>query len=65
MNIRVQAAAVKLGVLAVLNLYVIPYWIFVAWLDVVTYLHHHGPDEKNPPVPWYRGEEWSYLRGGM
>ena len=26
---------------------------FVVWLDVVTYLHHHGYDKK---VPWYRGE---------
>lgn len=25
----------------------------VVWLDVVTYLHHHGYNEK---VPWYRGE---------
>jgi hypothetical protein len=24
----------------------------VIWLDVVTYLHHHGYDKK---VPWYRG----------
>jgi len=27
--------------------------INVVWLDVVTYLHHHGYNEK---VPWYRGE---------
>jgi fatty acid desaturase len=27
--------------------------VFVMWLDLVTYLHHHG------------GEEWSYLRGGL
>lgn len=26
---------------------------FVAWLDLVTYLHHHGHDEK---LPWYRGK---------
>jgi hypothetical protein len=25
----------------------------VVWLDVVTYLHHHGYEEK---IPWYRGE---------
>ncbi|KAH6799908.1 fatty acid desaturase 8 [Perilla frutescens var. hirtella] len=35
---------------------------FVAWLDLVTYLHHHGHDEK---LPWYRGKEWSYLRRGL
>ncbi|XWS43856.1 hypothetical protein CRYUN_Cryun16bG0140300 [Craigia yunnanensis] len=32
------------------------------WLDFVTYLHHHGHEEK---LPWYRGKEWSYLRGGL
>lgn len=45
-----------LGPLAVFNLYVIPYWINVMWLDAVTYLHHHGPDDANMKVPWYRGE---------
>jgi hypothetical protein len=33
------------------------------WLDVVTYLHHHGTTKEK--MPWYRGEEWSYLRGGL
>lgn len=46
----------------VINLYVVPYWIFVMWLDMVTYLHHHGHDQR---VPWYRGTEWSYLRGAL
>nr|VDC72890.1 unnamed protein product [Brassica rapa] len=33
------------------------------WLDLVTYLlHHHGHEDK---LPWYRGKEWSYLRGGL
>lgn len=27
--------------------------LFVMWLDAVTYLHHHGHDDK---LPWYRGE---------
>ncbi|KAL6275647.1 hypothetical protein ACE6H2_019248 [Prunus campanulata] len=27
--------------------------IFVMWLDIVTYLHHHGYETK---LPWYRGE---------
>ena len=35
------------------------------WLDMVTYLHHHGPEDANMKMPWYRGEEWSYLRGGL
>jgi omega-3 fatty acid desaturase (delta-15 desaturase) len=57
------AATAKLGLLNILNLYVLPYWCFVVWLDVVTYLHHHGTTKEK--MPWYRGEEWSYLRGGL
>ncbi|KAI5066107.1 hypothetical protein GOP47_0018731 [Adiantum capillus-veneris] len=51
-----------IGPMWMLKLYVVPYWAFVVWLDVVTYLHHHGYDEK---VPWYRGQEWNYMRGGL
>lgn len=51
-----------MGPVQMLKLYGIPYWIFVMWLDLVTYLHHHGHEEK---LPWYRGKEWSYLRGGL
>nr|AGB58023.1 chloroplast omega-3 fatty acid desaturase 7-1a [Musa ABB Group] len=54
--------ACLMGPLQVLKLYGIPYLIFVMWLDLVTYLHHHGHNEK---LPWYRGKEWSYLRGGL
>jgi omega-3 fatty acid desaturase (delta-15 desaturase) len=32
---------------------------------MVTYLHHHGPEDAAMKMPWYRGEEWSYLRGGL
>ncbi|KAJ4969733.1 hypothetical protein NE237_002832 [Protea cynaroides] len=51
-----------LGPVQMLKLYGVPYWIFVMWLDLVTYLHHHGHEEK---LPWYRGKEWNYLRGGL
>ncbi|KAK1650986.1 hypothetical protein QYE76_068791 [Lolium multiflorum] len=51
-----------MGPLKMLKLYAIPYAIFVMWLDFVTYLHHHGHQDK---LPWYRGKEWSYLRGGL
>ncbi|KAK1270126.1 hypothetical protein QJS04_geneDACA006104 [Acorus gramineus] len=51
-----------MGPLQMIKLYFVPYWIFVMWLDLVTYLHHHGHEEK---LPWYRGKEWSYLRGGL
>ncbi|KAE8711657.1 Omega-3 fatty acid desaturase [Hibiscus syriacus] len=51
-----------MGPMQLLKLYGIPYVIFVMWLDLVTYLHHHGHEEK---LPWYRRKEWSYLRGGL
>jgi len=41
-------------------LYGVPYLIGVAWLSVVTYLHHTDVE-----VPWYRNEEWNYMRGGL
>ena len=46
---------IALGPLAMFNLYFMPYWINVIWLDLVTYLHHHGP-ETETKIPWYRGE---------
>nr|AEF80000.1 fatty acid desaturase 3 [Corylus heterophylla] len=51
-----------IGPIQMLKLYGIPHLIFVMWLDLVTYLHHHGYEQK---LPWYRGKEWSYLRGGL
>ncbi|XWS74800.1 hypothetical protein CRYUN_Cryun01aG0028700 [Craigia yunnanensis] len=51
-----------MGPIQLLKLYGIPYWIFVMWLDLVTYIRHHGHEEK---LPWYRGKEWSYLKGGL
>jgi hypothetical protein len=49
-------ATYQLGPLAMINLYFIPYWINVVWLDIVTYLHHHGAHDPDEAVPWYRGE---------
>jgi omega-3 fatty acid desaturase (delta-15 desaturase) len=48
------AGTFKLGVGAMFNLYFVPYWMFVVWLDVVTYLHHHGPEDAAMKMPWYR-----------
>lgn len=56
------AMACAFGPVQVLKMYGLPYLVFVMWLDLVTYLHHHGHQER---LPWYRGEEWSYLRGGL
>ena len=50
------ACTFALGPLAMFNLYFVPYWCFVVWLDVVTYLHHHGHDDPAVKMPWYRGE---------
>jgi omega-3 fatty acid desaturase (delta-15 desaturase) len=50
------------GFLWLLKLYLVPYVVNCVWLSTVTYLHHHGYQTK---VPWYRGQEWSYMRGGL
>ncbi|KAK4363722.1 hypothetical protein RND71_018963 [Anisodus tanguticus] len=42
-----------IGSLQLLKVYGIPYMICVMWLDFVTYLHHHGHEQK---LPWYRGK---------
>lgn len=55
-------SCVIVGPVIVLKTYGVPYLIFVMWLDFVTYLHHHGHEQK---LPWYRSKEWSYLRGGL
>ncbi|KAL0382134.1 UNVERIFIED_CONTAM: Omega-3 fatty acid desaturase, chloroplastic, partial [Sesamum calycinum] len=47
-----------IGPVQLLKLYGIPYLGNVMWLDLVTYLHHHGHEDK---LPWYRGKEWSHL----
>ncbi|KAL7614455.1 hypothetical protein Lser_V15G09006 [Lactuca serriola] len=62
MAVLLVGLSFTMGPLQVLKLYGIPYWGFVMWLDLVTYLHHHGHEDK---LPWYRGKEWSYLRGGL
>lgn len=54
--------SIVMGPIFMFKLYGVPYLIFVMWLDFVTYLHHHGYSQK---LPWYRGKEWSYLRGGL
>ena len=52
------AATFLMGPLQMLKLYFVPYWVFVMWLDFVTYLHHHGHNDK---LPWYRGKVTSVL----
>ena len=57
------ACTFALGPLAMFNLYFVPYWVNVVWLDVVTYLHHHGSQDADEKIPWYRGEVCSCLIG--
>ncbi|BAT52517.1 omega-3 fatty acid desaturase [Nostoc sp. NIES-3756] len=48
------------GWMWLLKYYAAPYIVFVIWLDLVTFLHHTEPD-----VPWYRGEDWTFLKGAI
>ena len=48
------------GLVFLLKYYVVPYVIFVMWLDLVTFLHHTEDD-----IPWYRGDDWYYLKGAL
>lgn len=59
------ASACALGPMTVFKLYGLPWIIFTVWLDAVTYLHHHAPEDGGEPVPWYRDGEWSYMRGAL
>lgn len=59
------ACTVALGPVAMFKLYLVPYWVFVMWLDTVTYLHHHGADDKRAQTAWYRGERWNFMQGGL
>lgn len=51
---------VQHGLLFILSYYVVPYLVFVIWLDLVTFLHHTEDD-----IPWYRGNDWYFLKGAV
>ncbi len=48
------------GIIWLIKYYLMPYIVFVMWLDLVTYLHHTDPD-----IPWYRGKDWYFLKGAL
>jgi omega-3 fatty acid desaturase (delta-15 desaturase) len=48
------------GWLWLVKFYLMPYIVFVVWLDLVTFLHHSDDD-----LPWYRGEDWYFLKGAI
>jgi omega-3 fatty acid desaturase (delta-15 desaturase) len=56
----IAAATAHFGFWAVFQNYWIPYWIFVAWLDLVTLMQHTDDN-----VLYFRGKAWNYLRGAM
>ncbi|MBD1828630.1 DUF3474 domain-containing protein [Microcoleus vaginatus GB1-A2] len=54
------ALTYQFGWLFLLKFYLVPYVVFVMWLDLVTFLHHTEAD-----IPWYRGKDWSFLKGAL
>lgn len=48
------------GWLWLVTYYLVPYLVFVMWLDLVTFLHHTESD-----IPWYRGKDWYFLKGAL
>jgi acyl-lipid omega-3 desaturase len=50
----------QFGWVFLVKYYLVPYVVFVVWLDLVTFLHHTEPD-----IPWYRGEDWYFLKGAL
>lgn len=52
--------AITMGLGFVVKFYLMPYLVFVVWLDFVTLLHHTDND-----IPWYRGDDWNFLKGAL
>ena len=50
----------QFGLVFLLKYYLMPYLVFVVWLDLVTYLHHTVPE-----LPWYRNDSWYFLKGAL
>jgi omega-3 fatty acid desaturase (delta-15 desaturase) len=50
----------QFGWVFLVKYYLVPYVIFIIWLDLVTYLHHTEAD-----IPWYRGDDWYFLKGAL
>lgn len=48
------------GPIFLLKFYIMPYLVFVVWLDLVTFLHHTEAD-----IPWYRNDSWNFLKGAI
>lgn len=51
--------AMKFGFLFLAKMYIIPYWINVMWLDVVTFLHHTDKEVRGN-----RASFWIHAQDG-
>jgi omega-3 fatty acid desaturase (delta-15 desaturase) len=60
MAVGLAGLTVQFGWLFLVKYYLVPYLIFVIWLDLVTFLHHTDAE-----IPWYRGEDWYFLKGAL
>jgi acyl-lipid omega-3 desaturase len=60
MVLLLTGLAFQFGLLFLVKFYLMPYLVFVLWLDLVTLLHHTDPD-----IPWYRGDDWNFLKGAL
>lgn len=50
------AGCFKFGFLFMAKMYIVPYWINVMWLDVVTYLHHTDKEVRAVSLVEFLGE---------
>lgn len=48
------------GIWNLIKFYFIPYFIFVIWLSLITFLHH-----THPTLAWYREGEWNFVKGAL
>jgi acyl-lipid omega-3 desaturase len=60
MVVGLVAIGIFVGPLFLFNFYIMPYLVFVVWLDLVTFLHHTEAD-----IPWYRNDSWYFLKGAI
>lgn len=58
--LALAVATARAGAWPVVRFWLGPYVVFVAWVSLVTYLHH-----TDPRLPWYRGSGWSFVRGAL
>jgi acyl-lipid omega-3 desaturase len=54
------AIGIQFGLGFLVKFYLMPYLVFVMWLDLVTFLHHTDAE-----IPWYRGQDWYFLKGAL